>query len=181
MRLWGCVLAAVVVGGVATGEQLPAEAPPERAADPAAALDLKEDARQLARRLLGFHPCGDHWNSYGNFCEFYLDGSELKVRTHGDWALIEGDVVPLDATSFEIHGVVRQRLAPWADDADFPDDCGLDGTYLFRRTGKRKYFRHVKTCEVTFYFDVFDKRVTRTQAEERIVKRRAHRKKKGLP
>ncbi len=40
------------------------------------------------------------------------------------------------------------------------------GEYTFRQTGKRKYWRHVRTCPsmLTFYFDIFQARTPTEKA-----------------
>lgn len=120
--------------------------------------------------LLGFHPCGDHWNKYGNFCEFYRDGESTKVRSYGDNAKIEGQVRWLEDGNFVIHGTVRQLKEPW-DDPEFPDTCQLEGSYTFRRTAKRSYWRFLKRCDGThlvWYFDIFEKAVPKERVKRRL-------------
>lgn len=124
------------------------------------------DQVSLVEALVGVHLCGDHWNEYKNYCEVVLEDGRLKVRTLGERSLIEGEIRIVDDKRFTVVGRVRQIAKPWQD---FDAECGgtkKAGEYSFRQTGKRKYWRHVRTCPsmLTFYFDLFHKLTPKEKA-----------------
>jgi hypothetical protein len=80
----------------------------------------------------------------------HLRGSQ---RGGGGELALDGDVVSIDARSFTFRGEISIVGAP-----DATRNCLRDGTYEFRITGKRRYWRlqQMEQCDgLTDYVDIY--------------------------
>ena len=82
----------------------------------------------------------------------HLSGAQQAAQGAGR-VTIEGDVRTIDARSFTFHG----RIAI-TDTPDAGRRCLRDGTFVFRATGQRRYWRlqQMEACDgLTDYVDIF--------------------------
>lgn len=66
---------------------------------------------------------------------------------------VEGDVLAIGSRSFTFRGVIRIENAP-----DPGRECVRDGTYEFRATGRRRYWRlqNIEACDgLADYVDIY--------------------------
>jgi len=128
-----------------------------KAKDPFVEMNLNEDQLALARELTGTHLCSCHYQDYFSHCTVAVEEGKIRVRSQGN-DKFEGWIEVLDERRFRLHGSIalRKLSKKWGD--TYPD-CGRKGTYLFRRSGARKYWRHVKSCRnQAYYFDIYTKK-----------------------
>lgn len=83
-----------------------------------------------------------------------LDAEQRNAK--GDFATVKGRVTKVDATTFELDGVVTTQVSY----VNGGKVCAREGHFTFRITGKRKYWRlkEMSNCEgrnVVDYVDVF--------------------------
>lgn len=132
------------------------------AAAPAAARTVVGDAAAL-RRLQGNSGISLQWIGFDTATR-----GRVIVRTGGDTVhlsgaqqaahgagrvTIEGDIGMIDARSFTFRG----RIAI-TDTPDVGRRCLRDGTFVFRATGQRRYWRlqQLEACDgLTDYVDIF--------------------------
>lgn len=103
----------------------------------------------------GVHRCGTQWDSYGELCTVTETAAGYTIESVGPAAKLSGTMTLVDDHSFDLKGEVKLLGVP----IGYTDlsICDAPGTFRFRQSGKRKYFRYTLTCKDmgTSYFDIF--------------------------
>ncbi len=103
----------------------------------------------------GPHRCGTQWDSYSDICTVTVSGDTVTIASEGPSAKFAGKLVAIDAKSFDLAGELEILDIPVGYSP--MTMCDEKGPLRFRNTGKRKFFRHTRTCAdmTTTYFDIF--------------------------
>ncbi|HXG64736.1 MAG TPA: hypothetical protein VNO70_06490 [Blastocatellia bacterium] len=120
-----------------------------------------ERARQL---LLGKHKFQLHWISWGNWKDFAdltvtdKNGTFVvkgRQEKSGDYVEVDGIVLMVDDRVFTFQGTIITRVSHNNEG----QPCKREGTFTFKITGKRKYWRmqeYESPCDgVADYVDIF--------------------------
>lgn len=137
---------------LATAAAAQTVAPPERT--------IVRDGAALAR-LRRNSGITLQWISFESAARGHLTVSERGRRVHlrgaqrmgGGELTLDGDVVEIGARSFTFQGEISIAGTP-----DATRNCLRDGTYEFRVTGKRRYWRlqQMEVCDgLTDYVDIY--------------------------
>jgi len=112
-----------------------------------------------------------HLSEVGNV-DIYLTGKniELSAYQNGEfkdsYAKMKGNVEVLDSKNFKLHGMIEMKQytlsGPELQDTVIEDNKRINGTFLFRKTGSRKYWRLKQEGASGFfqsmnYFDIHSK------------------------
>jgi hypothetical protein len=141
-----------------------APAPPEPAAPDSPRTVVADPT--TAARLVGTHPFSLQWISWGSYGEatFTDDDGLLRVSARqdakrgSDFAALDGVVTHVGDKRFTFEGVIETRVSHIARGKT----CRREGTFHFRASGKRRYFRLVEkhnpcdgTPRLVDYVDIF--------------------------
>ena len=131
-----------------------AQAPPEPertiVRDPAALNRLRRNSGITLQWISFEAPARGHVTVTQRGRFVHLRGSQ---RGGGGELTLDGDVLSIDARSFTFRGEISIVGAP-----DATRNCLRDGTYEFRVTGKRRYWRlqQMEQCDgLTDYVDIY--------------------------
>jgi len=119
--------------------------------------------RAAARRLLGRHLFSLQWISWDYFGSanvtlrrgLYSIKGEQKGRGNTDFVTIIGEIETIKAREFTMNGTITTQVSH----INNGEPCVREGTFTFRVTGTRKYWRLQEMqnpCDgVTDYVDVY--------------------------
>ncbi|MBX3296726.1 MAG: hypothetical protein KF762_13560 [Acidobacteria bacterium] len=119
--------------------------------------------RAAARRLLGRHLFSLQWISWDHFGRanvtlrkgVYSIKGEQKGRGNTDFVTIEGEIERIKAREFTMNGTITTQVSHINNGGP----CVREGTFTFRVTGTRKYWRLQEMqnpCDgVTDYVDIY--------------------------
>jgi hypothetical protein len=94
-----------------------------------------------------------------------VSGDSVTLESHGPSAKFSGRIVSVDAKSFDLDGTLEVIDIPIGYSP--MTMCDEKSPLRFRNTGKRKFFRHTRTCQdmTTTYFDIFTETVDASKIE----------------
>lgn len=116
-----------------------------------------------ARMLLGRHLMSLQWISWDYFGKatvtntrgVYRLKGEQKGRGNDDFVRVDGVIRSIDAKQFTFEGTIITQVSH----INGGEPCTRDGEFVFRITGKRKYWRLMEMdnpCDgVTDYVDIY--------------------------
>lgn len=119
--------------------------------------------RAAARKLLGRHLFSLQWISWDYFGRanvtlrngVYSIKGEQKGRGNTDFVTITGEIETIKAREFTMNGTITTQVSH----INNGEPCVREGTFTFRVTGTRKYWRLQQMenpCDgVTDYVDIF--------------------------
>ncbi|WP_051203290.1 hypothetical protein [Hugenholtzia roseola] len=90
--------------------------------------------------------------------EFSIEGS---VESNGDYCVISGTLLPIDANRFRFEGIIRTRVSFINNGQECLKEATLENAFIFEKKNGRKYYRlqQMENCEgnnVVDYVDVFE-------------------------
>lgn len=141
--------ALALLAATASAAQAP---PPDRTdvRDPAALARLRRNSGVTLQWISFEAPARGHVTVTSRGGLVHLSGAQ---RGGGGELTIDGDVIAIDARSFTFRGEISIVGTP-----DLTRNCLRDGTYEFRVTGKRRYWRlqQMEVCDgLTDYVDIY--------------------------
>ena len=131
---------------------LAAQAQPTRVADRAALAQLRRNSGITLQWISFESPARGHLRVSDAAGRVHLSGTQVERGGPGRLTL-DGDVVQIGPRSFTFRG----RIAI-TDTPDPNRECIRDGTYEFRVTGRRRYWRlqEMEVCDgLTDYVDIY--------------------------
>lgn len=123
----------------------------------------KVNSAAAARSLLGRHMLSLQWISWDYFGAatvtntggVYRIKGEQKGRGNSDFVRIDGYITSIDAKEFAFDGTIITQISH----INGGEPCTREGEFVFRITGKRKYWRLMQMdnpCDpVTDYVDIY--------------------------
>jgi hypothetical protein len=90
--------------------------------------------------------------------DFSIEGS---VENNGDYCIISGTLVPIDANRFHFEGTIKTRVSFINNGAECLREATLENPFVFEKKNGRKYYRlqQMENCQgnnVVDYIDIFE-------------------------